>query len=72
MQRIDEWTDRIILLWTRRVWNRLIARVLCRAYENGVINSHQLHVLAREFDPTQDGTVGRLPKSSEPRFAVRA
>lgn len=65
-RRIDAWILRV----TARRWNRLIAHVLCRAYSHGVINSHQLHVLAREFDPTQDGTVGRLPKASEPRFAV--
>lgn len=64
-------TDRLIMRCTRRCWNRLIARVLCRAYQHGIINSHQLHVLTREFDPTQDGTVGRLPRESEPGFAVQ-
>ena len=43
-----------------RRWNHLIACVLCRAKEMGTINSQQLHVLAKEFDPTQAGIVGRI------------
>lgn len=58
-----------ILRLTRRRWNRLIARVLGRAYAAGLINSHQLHLLCREFDPTQPGTVGKLPAHAEPLFA---
>lgn len=54
------WFDRLILRFTRRRWNRVAATVLCRAYEMGTINSQQLHIIAREFDPTQAGTVGRL------------
>ena len=65
------WLDRWLLWWTARRWNRLIARVLCRAYSDGVISSQQLHILTREFDPTQDGTVGRLPRVTEPQFAPR-
>ena len=53
-------TDRLILRLTRRRWNHLIACVLCRAKEMGTINSQQLHILAKEFDPTQAGTVSRL------------
>jgi hypothetical protein len=64
------WIDGWILRLTARRWNRLIARVLCRAYSDRVITSKQLHILTREFDPTQDGTVGRLPQVAEPRWAV--
>ncbi len=49
----------VILRLTHRVWNREISRLLCRAYERGVINSQQLHTLAGMFDPTQDHAVGR-------------
>jgi hypothetical protein len=35
-----------------------------------VITSWQLHVLTREFDPTQDGTVGHLPRVVEPHFVL--
>lgn len=43
----------IILKLTHRLWNRVISRNLCHAYEDGVINSSQLHTLAAMFDPTQ-------------------
>jgi hypothetical protein len=67
---VTAWIDGWILRLTARRWNRLIARVLCRAYTDRVITSKQLHTLTREFDPTQDGTVSRLPKASEPRWAT--
>ena len=53
--------NRLLLWMTRRRWNRVASRVLCQAYECGVINSAQMHLLAKEFDPTQNGLVGRLP-----------
>jgi hypothetical protein len=53
--------NRLILWATRRRWNRVASRVLCQAHECGVIDSRQFHILAKEFDPTQDGLVGRLP-----------
>lgn len=40
--------------------NRVVARVLARGYERGVINSVQLHSLAAMFDPTQLGLIGIL------------
>jgi hypothetical protein len=67
---VTAWIDGWILRLTARRWNRLIARVLCRAYSDRVITSKQLHTLTREFDPTQDGTVSRLPQVTEPRWAV--
>jgi hypothetical protein len=67
-----EYMNRLILKVTARRWNRLIAGVLCRAYSDGVINSHQLHVLTHEFDPTQSGIVGSLPRRVEPGFAHRS
>lgn len=50
---------RLIMKATSRWWNELISAVLCRAYSRGVIDSAQLHILTREFDPTQDGYVTR-------------
>lgn len=47
----------MILKLTHRLWNRQISRILCRAYEERVINSEQLHVLAAAFDPTQQHAV---------------
>lgn len=44
--------ERLILKWTHRLWNRQISRILCRAYEDRVIDSKQMHVLASAFDPT--------------------
>lgn len=56
------WTLRL----TARLWNRwIICRVLLRAHEAGVVNSQQLHLLTKEFDPTQNGTVGRLVTTRE-------
>lgn len=60
--------ERLTLWATRRVWNRVVCRVLCQAKEAGLITSGQLHELAKEFDPTQDGLVGRLP--AEPSHAT--
>lgn len=47
----------LILRFTHRLWNRQISRILCRAYNDRVINSEQLHILASKFDPTQKHTV---------------
>lgn len=48
---------KMLLKWTHRLWNRQISRILCRAYEDRIINSHQLHELAAKFDPTQKHSV---------------
>lgn len=50
---------RLIMKATARWWNAVISLVLCRAQSKGIIDSRQLHILAREFDPTQDGYVMR-------------
>jgi hypothetical protein len=44
---------KLVLKLTHRLWNRVIAALLCRACEKQVINSRQLHELAAMFDPTQ-------------------
>ena len=44
---------KLILRATHRLWNAEINRILCRAYHSREISSHQLHVLAAKFDPTQ-------------------
>jgi hypothetical protein len=44
---------RMILKWTHRLWNRQISRILCGCYQDGTINSVQLHILSARFDPTQ-------------------
>jgi len=43
----------LVLRLTHRIWNRRISRILCHAYNRGVINSEQLHELTSRFDPTQ-------------------
>lgn len=50
---------RVLFIWvafvrriTHRVWNREISRLLCLAYDRGIINSEQLHDLTAMFDPT--------------------
>lgn len=43
-----------------RRFNRVASRVVLRAYERGVINSAQMHLLCSQFDPTQNGVVGRM------------
>lgn len=43
----------LILKLTHCVWNRRISSLLCRAYEDRVIDSKQLHVLTLLFDPSQ-------------------
>ena len=52
--------ERLMIWLTVRRWNRLISSTLCQMHEVGVIDSHQMHLLAHEFDPTQRGRVGRL------------
>ena len=42
-----------ILKLTHRMWNVEICRLLCLAYNRGVIDGDQLHTLAAMFDPTQ-------------------
>ena len=43
---------KIILRLTHKIWNREISRIICRAKEEGIIDSKQLHTLAAAFDPT--------------------
>jgi|GEM_PF-5498233 len=51
---------RVIVRAFRRPLNRLINRIIMRAYERNQINSHQMHVLLAQFDPTQQGVFGRM------------
>ena len=45
--------QQLIRRLTHRIWNREIARLLCRAQQENTIDSRQLHTLAAMFDPTQ-------------------
>ena len=55
------WWFRFAVRSIRRPLNRwLFYPVLGRAYERGKINNAQLHVLHAQFDPTQDGVIGRV------------
>ena len=61
LRHIDRpWLTRLVVKLFARRFNRIASSVLCRAYERGVINSHQMHALAAQFDPTQRGVVGLL------------
>jgi len=51
---------RVLLRVVRRQVNRVASRIVLRAYERGVINSHQMHHLCAQFDPTQNGVMGKL------------
>lgn len=44
--------DRFVRL-THRIWNRRISRIIYRAYNDNIIDSEQLHILASAFDPSQ-------------------
>ena len=44
--------DRIVRI-THRIWNRRISRIICRAYNDNVIDSQQLHILLAAFDASQ-------------------
>jgi len=48
---------RLIIKLTHKFWNKIISGILCNAYEDGLINSNQLHQLAAKFDPTQKNEV---------------
>ncbi len=48
---------RLALKLTHRLWNREISRILNRLYMAGTISSATLHVLSKQFDPTQDHMV---------------
>lgn len=54
---MKKWLDKQMRKYTHRIWNREIARLLCRAYSNRVIDSEQLHELAAMFDPTNPKNV---------------
>ena len=54
------WRQRLFCKMSKRAWNVVASTILCRAHEQGIINSQQLHTITREFDPTQAGTVSRL------------
>jgi hypothetical protein len=43
----------LILKLTHRLWGKVIGRIIDRAYEDGHINSRQLHILMSKFDRTQ-------------------
>lgn len=49
--------EKLILKLTHRLWNRQIARILCRCNGKRVINSEQLHIILSKFDPTQEHEV---------------
>lgn len=56
--RMRPMTRLILRLFRRRLNADLLSPVILRAYERGLINSHQMHALAHHFDPTQKGTIG--------------
>lgn len=49
--------EKFIIKITHHLWNRRISSLLCQAYEMGIINSEQMHILASWFDPTQNHKV---------------
>lgn len=51
---------RLVVRLFKRPIGRLANRIIARAYERGVINSRQLHILLKQFDPTQPGVVGSM------------
>lgn len=55
--------ERLFFKFTARRWNALISSTICQLYEVGTINSAQMHVIAKEFDPTQSGRVGRIVRN---------
>jgi hypothetical protein len=61
---IREMLKTLVLKWTHKIWNRRISAILCRAYNDRVINSRQLHELAAAFDHTQHHKVYGKNKSS--------
>jgi len=58
--RMRPLTRVVLRVFGRRLNRDLFYPVLGRAYERGVINSHQLHALHHHFDPTQSGAVGQV------------
>ena len=54
---MTDYIKRKIRKVTHRIWNQEIARLLLLAHSRREIDSHQLHVLASMFDPTQEHEV---------------
>lgn len=53
------WHVRLVLRVCARALNRyVLAPVVLRARERGVIDSYQAHEILADFDPTQKGAVG--------------
>ncbi len=44
---------KLILKLTHKIWNREIARIICRCYSQNYISSQQMHEILSKFDPTQ-------------------
>ncbi len=49
--------NKLILRITHKLWNKRIAIILSWAYQEGVIDSREFHILASYFDPTQNHRV---------------
>jgi len=50
----------LLRAFRRRLNRDVLSRLMNRAYEWGVINSHQLHEIHHHMDPTQNGFIGRI------------
>lgn len=54
---MKRWIIIQLLKLTHRIWNREISRILCLAYQEGLIDAEQLHELTADFDPTRSHKV---------------
>lgn len=60
------WLTRLLLrVFARRLNREVFNPIIARAHERGIINSHQLHELLVDFDPTQQGAVGLAIQSDK-------
>ena len=62
--------DRIIR-FTHRMWNRQISRIVCRAYNDRVINSEQLHTLLAVAKRLDRNSIGFDIRESQVLLTLR-
>lgn len=60
VERTPLMTRILVRVFRRRLNRDVFSPLVNRAYERGVISSHQLHVIHHQMDPTQRGFVGQL------------
>lgn len=44
---------KLLIRLTYNIWHKPVFKIICGAYQSGIINSYQMHELLARFDRTQ-------------------